>query len=276
MTSLKKYGIKVNVAIGGWNDSEGDKYSRLVNNPSARRKFVDHVIGFIEKYNFDGLDLDWEYPSCWQVLWKCRKPVILINSYRQVILNTLFYLVNQVDCKEEHRSDKQGFAALVHELKEAFRPKGLLLSAAVSPSKKVIDYAYDVPAIAEDLDWISVMTYDYHGHWDKKTGHVAPMYHHPESEYDYFNTVIHPTYVNIRLRYRYALQIQDHQRLLVSMLIIVQFSLTCGLICYIIYALAELHHALLDWAGGTQTQADHGHAFVRSSIHSERSIQHRT
>ena len=220
MTSLKKYGIKVNVAIGGWNDSEGDKYSRLVNNPSARRKFVDHVIGFIEKYNFDGLDLDWEYPSCWQVLWKCRKPVILINSYRQVILNTLFYLVNQVDCKEEHRSDKQGFAALVHELKEAFRPKGLLLSAAVSPSKKVIDYAYDVPAIAEDLDWISVMTYDYHGHWDKKTGHVAPMYHHPESEYDYFNTVIHPTYVNIRLRYRYALQIQDHQRLLVSMLII--------------------------------------------------------
>ena len=68
VTSLKKYGIKVNVAIGGWNDSEGDKYSRLVNNPSARRKFVDHVIGFIEKYNFDGLDLDWEYPSCWQVL----------------------------------------------------------------------------------------------------------------------------------------------------------------------------------------------------------------
>merc|ERR1712073_222797 len=35
---------------------------------------------------------------------------------------------------------------------------------------------------------IAVMTYDYHGHWDKKTGHVAPMYAHPEDDYDYFNT----------------------------------------------------------------------------------------
>ena len=67
VTSLKKVGIKVTIAIGGWNDSEGDKYSRLVNNPAARKKFVDHVVGFVEKYNFDGLDLDWEYPSCWQV-----------------------------------------------------------------------------------------------------------------------------------------------------------------------------------------------------------------
>merc|ERR1711928_92379 len=30
-------------------------------------------------------------------------------------------------------------------------------------------------------------TYDYHGHWDKKTGHVAPMNFHSESELAYFN-----------------------------------------------------------------------------------------
>lgn len=67
MVSLKSSGVKVTLAIGGWNDSQGDKYSRLVNSPSARRKFVDHVLEFIEKYDFDGLDLDWEYPVCWQV-----------------------------------------------------------------------------------------------------------------------------------------------------------------------------------------------------------------
>ena len=49
VTSLKRYGIKVTVAIGGWNDSLGGKYSKLVNNPAARAKFVKHVVEFIGK-----------------------------------------------------------------------------------------------------------------------------------------------------------------------------------------------------------------------------------
>ena len=67
VTEFKKHGIKVTLALGGWNDSKGDKYSRLVNSPSARARFIEDVIQFIEKHDFDGLDLDWEYPSCWQV-----------------------------------------------------------------------------------------------------------------------------------------------------------------------------------------------------------------
>jgi chitinase len=42
VTEFKKYGIKVTVAIGGWNDSEGDKYSRLVNNPAARYESLNN------------------------------------------------------------------------------------------------------------------------------------------------------------------------------------------------------------------------------------------
>lgn len=59
VVELKKKGIAVTLALGGWNDSAGDKYSRLVRNPSARAKFIRHAIEFIEKYGFDGLDLDW-------------------------------------------------------------------------------------------------------------------------------------------------------------------------------------------------------------------------
>ena len=55
------------IALGGWNDSKFDKYSRLVNDPAARATFTEKVIEFIEEHNFDGLDLDWEYPRCWQV-----------------------------------------------------------------------------------------------------------------------------------------------------------------------------------------------------------------
>jgi len=49
--------------------------------------------------------------------------------------------------------------------------------------------AYDVPVLSQYLDWIGVMTYDYHGQWDKKTGHVAPMYYYQGDEIEYFNMV---------------------------------------------------------------------------------------
>ncbi|CAD6215960.1 GSCOCT00004262001.2-RA-CDS [Cotesia congregata] len=158
VVAYKKRGVKVSLALGGWNDSAGDKYSRLVNSPSSRRKFIEHTIKFIEKYNFDGLDLDWEYPVCWQV-----------------------------DCSKGPKSDKEGFAALLRELSAEFKPRGWLLSSAVSPSKTVIDKGYDVPALNKYLDWIAVMAYDYHGQWDKKTGHVAPLYYHDQDEVFFFN-----------------------------------------------------------------------------------------
>lgn len=160
VSGLKSKGVKVSLALGGWNDSQGDKYSRLVRNPAARAKFVKHAIEFMEKYGFEGLDLDWEYPVCWQT--ECNKGV---------------------------PDEKEGFTAWVRELSEAFAPRGLLLSTAVSPSKKIIDAGYDVPELAKYFDWIAVMTYDFHGQWDKKTGHVAPLYYHPDDDYDYFNAV---------------------------------------------------------------------------------------
>ena len=73
----------------------------------------------------------------------------------------------------------------------------MLLSAAVSPSKTIMDVGYDVPAISQYLDWINVMTYDYHGQWDKKTGHVAPHYAHPDDEFYYFNAVSLTLYVQL-------------------------------------------------------------------------------
>ncbi|KAL5281574.1 Cht3 family protein [Megaselia abdita] len=159
VTDFKRKGVKVSLALGGWNDSQGDKYSRLVRSASARAKFVKQALEFIERYGFEGLDLDWEYPVCWQT-----------------------------ECNKGFPDEKEGFTALVRELSLAFKPRNLLLSTAVSPSKKIIDTGYDVPEISKYFDWIAVMTYDFHGQWDKKTGHVAPLYHHPEDDYDYFNS----------------------------------------------------------------------------------------
>lgn len=94
-----------------------------------------------------------------------------------------------MDCNKGPDSDKEGFVSLVRELSASFKPRGLLLSTAVSPSKTVIDAGYDVASLNSYFDWIAIMTYDFHGHWDKQTGHVAPLYYYPGDTYDYFNTV---------------------------------------------------------------------------------------
>lgn len=46
------------ISIGGWNEGS-DKYSQMARDPNARKIFVDSVLEFLQKYDFDGLDLDW-------------------------------------------------------------------------------------------------------------------------------------------------------------------------------------------------------------------------
>ncbi|XP_024877223.1 probable chitinase 10, partial [Temnothorax curvispinosus] len=71
VVAYKERGLKVLLALGGWENSAGDKYSRLVNSPSARKNFIDHAVQFIANNGFDGLDLFWEYPVCWRGI--CNK-----------------------------------------------------------------------------------------------------------------------------------------------------------------------------------------------------------
>lgn len=49
------------------------------------------------------------------------------------------------------------------ELSTAFKPLGLLLTAAVGAGKKTIDAAYDIPNVCANLDLVNLMSYDLHG-----------------------------------------------------------------------------------------------------------------
>lgn len=144
MLGLRSRGVRVVLGLGGWNDSAGDKYSRLINNASARRKFIVHALDFIEQFGFDGLDLDWEYPKCWQVSY-CEWIVNIHCSIKIFIKDNKCYChcdqiqSVQADCEKGPSSDKEGFTNLVKELRTAFNRRGLLLSAAVSASKRIVD-----------------------------------------------------------------------------------------------------------------------------------------
>lgn len=56
--------IPVLLGLGGWTDSSGDKYSRLVSNVRARQNFINRAIVFLRQYGFSGLHVDWNYPTC--------------------------------------------------------------------------------------------------------------------------------------------------------------------------------------------------------------------
>lgn len=72
VTSLKD--VKVILGLGGWTDSAGDKYSRMVSSEANRSKFIEKLIPFLRMHNFKGLHLDWNYPVCWQS--NCKKGAV--------------------------------------------------------------------------------------------------------------------------------------------------------------------------------------------------------
>ncbi|KWU47291.1 glycoside hydrolase [Rhodotorula sp. JG-1b] len=55
------HGTKVALSIGGWTDST--YFSSAVASSSARTKFVNSIVALVQKYNLDGVDIDWEYPG---------------------------------------------------------------------------------------------------------------------------------------------------------------------------------------------------------------------
>ncbi len=53
--------LKILISIGGWTWS--GKFSDAVLTDTSRQRFVASAVDIIKKYDLDGIDIDWEYPS---------------------------------------------------------------------------------------------------------------------------------------------------------------------------------------------------------------------
>lgn len=50
-----------------------------------------------------------------------------------------------------------------------------LIIKHVKISPPLIHFRYDVPEISKYLDYINIMSYDFHGMWDSVVGHNSPL-----------------------------------------------------------------------------------------------------
>ncbi len=158
----KHPGLKVLISLGGWTWSRG--FSSAAR-PENRQAFVASCIDAYIKGNlpvtdgaggpgaaagvFDGIDIDWEYPVACGI--ECGKP-----------------------------EDNANFTALLAEFRrqlDAVRP-GLLLTVAVGAGIDKIRVT-DPAAYHPSLDFINVMTYDFHGAWDPQTNHHSALFDSP-------------------------------------------------------------------------------------------------
>jgi len=142
-------GARLFVSIGGWTLSEA--FVAVAADATKRTRFAEQCVSLIKDYGFDGIDLDWEYPT-----------------------NTRH---------SGTPADKANFVLLLKELRSKLDAYGKQtgkyyeITAAVSCGPAQIQESYDILGIAQYLTQINLMSYDFHGDWESVTGPLAPLYY---------------------------------------------------------------------------------------------------
>lgn len=131
VAGAKSHGVSISLTVGGWT---GSKYfSKLVADEQSRKTFAQAFKRAVDKYGFQGIDLDWEYPN-----------------------------VPGNDGNILSKDDSANLLKFLQTLREVLGPKARL-SAAVSVHGFMGadgNYLTDHKAYAKVLDFITIMAYD--------------------------------------------------------------------------------------------------------------------
>ncbi len=130
-------GKKILLAFGGWGQSDG--FAPMAADSIARANFIDNVVVMISDNDYDGIDLDWEFPA--------------------------------------NITQGRNLTKLVQELRDRFNQvnPSWLITMAINPGS-YYGQSFEYSELANYLDWFSMMGYDFHGSWTAHAGHNAPLY----------------------------------------------------------------------------------------------------
>lgn len=140
-------GTKVLPSIGGWTLS--NNFSSIAGSPAKRTLFAHSCNDLIRTYQFDGIDIDWEYPG---------------------------YVPNAGTA-----ADKANYTIFLQQIRDSLTALGLvnnktyLLTTCVGASRANM-LNVEWTNVANIVDVINLMTYDFFGPWDATANHNAPLY----------------------------------------------------------------------------------------------------
>ena len=142
------WGVKLMVSIGGWTLS--DNFPAIAADPARCAHFASECVRVIKQFQFDGIDIDWEYP-----------------------------------CYEEHsgrpETDREGFTRLMRAIRDSIDAYGekvgqdYLLTAAFG-AQDIRMQCIDYQEITTFMDYVNMMTYDMNGTWSSEANHNSPLY----------------------------------------------------------------------------------------------------
>jgi chitinase len=144
--------LRLSISIGGWTGS--GRFSDIALTDASREKFTASAVElFIRQHPnlFDGIDIDWEFPVAGGMAGNAERPV-----------------------------DKENFTLLLASLRRALDAEGtrnhrhydLTIAASARPQEIA---NVEIARIEPLLDFINVMTYDYHSA-PGTTNFNAPLY----------------------------------------------------------------------------------------------------
>ena len=145
--------LTVLVSVGGWLWS--GNFSDMALTSQSRRIFIQSVIEFIERYQLDGLDIDWEYPGM----------AGATSHFRP--------------------EDKQDYTRILAELRKQFDDeekklhRRLFLTIAAGSSSEFLAHT-EMAEVQKYVDTVNLMAYDYYEpDSDATTGNHAPLFTDP-------------------------------------------------------------------------------------------------
>ncbi|KAJ1647864.1 hypothetical protein LPJ64_000829, partial [Coemansia asiatica] len=151
VSNLHAYGTKAIISIGGWTGS--NLFSSILKNSVSRTNLLNNIVSYLQLFNLDGVDIDWEYPG---------REGDICNVY-------------------DPANDTKNFLSFLQDLRKLLdtsfgtRSKLLTLAVRVEPFDNSNGPISDVSAFAKVVDYINLMTYDIAGVWNPTTSPNSPL-----------------------------------------------------------------------------------------------------